>query len=259
MDGIGIAGLIASLVGLVPLCAGWLIWVERFRKGRRVLGFTPQTPVDVIVATSAVGKSRTGQPVLRPMTGIGSVQGVASCARAISKFYPKNEIVVHFSGYLRNRLSRDTVIFGGPKKNQLTDSLLNFLVERYHVRKLLYDDDACNLVIVDRKEKSLEVLDFDPRMKGGVPQIDYGLCVACTRSDTAGQLSRWILISGFTTYGTAAAAEYFFSDLPKVRRSALRSLGGGQLGHDFVVIVKIEFSGTQHTTVEPVYLTSLSS
>jgi hypothetical protein len=249
---------ILSVVGTLPIIVAAWLWFQRWQRGRHLLGFRRRAPIDLVLTTSTVAAAIHGVPVHRPLTGYGQVRAVASCAKALASHYPRKDVHIHLSGFIRNRLDRDLVILGGPAKNEAARDLLDDLPRRYTFNAFAFDDEADTLQFDDGRGSQFTQLHFAPQIMDGYPVSDYGLIVAMKRG--ANSSHRTILCAGFTTYGTAAAAEYLFNDLVALSRWQLRKKLQLRIlapGDDFLVVVKARFSRGECIEVVPIVQTRL--
>lgn len=262
-----VVGLVLSVIGAVgvlPVMAGLIFWSQGFRRAHRVLGFRRSLPIDIVLTTSAVEAAGHGAPVKRPLTGYGQVRGVANCARALAANYPHKEILIHLSGFVRNRLDRDLISLGGPAKNEITRTILKEIPERYHLRRLEFDDISDSVRITTPSGQQIDIRNFDPQLQDGVPQVDIFIITATTRYKPDNTTTRCILCAGFTSYGTGAAAEYMFIDLPRLRpKHLVKLLQSGvrraRATHDFIIVARARFSRGECTDIEPLFESVLTS
>jgi hypothetical protein len=264
MATLGLVLSIAGAIGVLPIVAGAIYWSQGYHRARRVLDFRRSVPIDIVLTTSAVGLSEHGAPVSRPLTGYGQVRGVANCARALAAHYPHKDIVIHLSGFIKNRLDRDLVCLGGPAKNEVSKNVLADLPQRYGLKELIFDDIGKNIKIVDMDQREIEERCFDPKLRDGMPSVDICLIVAFTRIKADGRTTRCMLCAGFTSYGTAAAAEYMFLDLPRLRLKRLNELLGRAYRPikpvgDFIIVTRAQFSRGECTEIAPIYETVLKA
>jgi hypothetical protein len=85
-----------------------------------------------------------------------------------------------------------------------------------------------------------------------------------TRKKPDATTIRTILCAGFTSYGTAAASEYMFLDLPKLRLRRLNNLLQSgyrpvKPGFDFILVTQARFSRGECTDITPIYETVLTA
>ncbi|WP_214103964.1 hypothetical protein [Acrocarpospora catenulata] len=254
--------LALSILGTLPVLAAIWYWVQRFQRGRRILRFSRTAPIDLVLTTSSVKRATHGVPASRPLTGYGQVRAVASCVRALTSLYPGKDVTIHLSGFIRNRLDRDLVILGGPAKNEAAVAFLEDFLRAHDLRKLSFDDVADTLEIADYHGREFSIKDFDPHIAGGYPATDYGLIILTDHSGGNDRPHRSILCAGFTTYGTAASAEYLFEDLVRLSpRKLARRTGIRARRHStaFVVVVSARFSRGECTEVRPVFALAVNA
>lgn len=255
---------VIGAVGVLPVLGGLVFWTQGFRRAHRVLGFRRSLPIDIVLTTSAVEAAGHGAPAKRPLTGYGQVRGVANCARALAAHYPRKEIVIHLSGFVRNRLDRDLISLGGPAKNEVTRMILKGISEHYYLRRLEFDDISDSIRIATQSGQQVDIRNFDPQLQDGVPQEDIFIITATTRYKPGNTTTRCILCAGFTSYGTGAAAEYMFIDLPKLSpkhlvellQSRARRAGATR---DFIIVARARFSRGECTDIEPLFESVLTA
>ncbi|MFK4241797.1 hypothetical protein ACI2KV_02865 [Micromonospora chokoriensis] len=164
------------------------------------------------------------------------------------------------SGFIRNRLDRDLIVLGGPAKNEAARAFLENFRTDYSLTRFNFDDVTDTIEIEPEGGAPFSVKDFAPSMANGYPLRDFGLIVVAARGGQAGKTYRSVLCAGFTTYGTAAAAEFLFGDLVKLSRSSLRNRLGVDLnrrGTSFVAVVSARFSRGECTELRTVYVSAV--
>ncbi len=187
----------------------------RLLRARSLLRLTPTEPLDVVVTTSMTTVSSIGAAVVRPLTGVGGVLGTAHVARMLGKYYRRKALRVHLSERIVNRLDSDVVLLGGPAKNRFARRLLEVLVPE----GVEFDDNRLRAQ-VGETTIAFETLPIDE----GMPNRDVGFVVV-TRSPFADHPRVAVLCCGFTSYGTAAAAEWLFGDVHRMSRRKRAQLG----------------------------------
>lgn len=86
-------GLI-SLIGIIPVVNVWGEWLSTLLPARLLIGFKPDTAVNVILTTSSIEASRLGAKVVRATTGIGQVHGVSLLSRFLGAAYKKKKTYI---------------------------------------------------------------------------------------------------------------------------------------------------------------------
>jgi hypothetical protein len=249
-----------SVLGALPLVAAVWYRLQRFQRGRYVLQFSRNSPIDLVLTTSQVAPAEHGVPAHRPLTGYGQIRAVASCAKALAALYPRKEVHIHLSGFIRNRLDRDLVVLGGPAKNVQARAIIDDLLRQHDLTKFTFDDVADKLEIVGPGTMKHEIPSFSPEITDGYPETDYGLIIATYHIGSGGRRCRSILCAGFTTYGTAAAADYLFTDMVKLapwrfaRQTKVSAVGRSRA---FIILVSARFSRGECIEVHPVFSTRL--
>jgi choline dehydrogenase-like flavoprotein len=158
---------VISVIGALPVIAAVWYWLQRFQRGRHVLQFTSAGPIDLVLTTSVVNAAIHGVPASRPLTGYGQVRAVASCAGVLASLYPRKDVLIHLSGFIRNRLDRDVVILGGPAKNEAARAMLEDLAVQHDVGGFLFDDIGDKLKIELRRREPFSIDSFAPLDTGG--------------------------------------------------------------------------------------------
>jgi hypothetical protein len=204
MDVATVLGLI-GLVGIVPVVSAWTARLLEWRRVARILGLGRTTPVDLIVSTSGdakhpIGTSRSYK------TNVGEVQAMVSVARALGAHYAHKAPRIHMSVDIRNRLDSDLVVLGGPLLNDVAADFISAFSARYPTSQISHDAATQSMAIGDFKYNG-----FDLMREDGIPKQD--LVLVLMGWDLLAKDTRDILCAGFTTYGTAAAAELLFNDL----------------------------------------------
>jgi hypothetical protein len=237
-------GLVLSAIGLIPILGIIWFWMFRFQGARRFLQFGAHEAVDVVLTTSAIAVPAQGAPVTRPLTGIGQVDSIGFFARALGAHYRKKPLRIQMSSYVRARLDADLVVIGGPAKNRVAKEFLEAIDSTFPELRLQFDDIGCNLTF---SEKEI-VRDFNP-LEGvdgkGFPVFDIGLIIGW-RNPYTHNWKRAFMCAGFTTFGTAAASEYLFSEI-LARHTGLNAAIGGvgkqkRYPRCFIEIISVRFS-----------------
>jgi hypothetical protein len=213
-----------------------------------------------VLTTSVVNEAIHGVPASRPLTGYGQVRAVASCAGVLASLYPRKDVLIHLSGFIRNRLDRDLVILGGPAKNEAARAMLEDLAVQHDLACFLFDDIGDKLKIELPRREPFSVESFAPEISKGYPTTDYGLIVATFHRGQRSKRYRRILCAGFTTYGTYVAAEYLFGDLVKVPgRRLAKSMGASRIRRSFcfVAVVSARFSQGECMEIKPIFMAEL--
>jgi hypothetical protein len=209
-----LAGLVLGVIGIVPVMLAGSSSLLSLRRARRMLRFSRQAPLDVILTTSDYTQHPSGVSTSF-RTNVGEVQGLGSVARALGQHYQGKPMRVHVSADIRNRLDSDVVVLGGPLLNDTARDFMDAFNDKYRAN-LIHDAAARRLVIGAFSRE-----DYDLKRRDGVPAADLAL-VLLARNLFTESGSRDVLCAGFTTYGTAAGAELFFNDLlsPRSRKVA---------------------------------------
>jgi hypothetical protein len=170
----------------------------------RILGFGADE-LDVVLPASD-GRPDPVVGFTRPTIGIGSVRALGVLARAIGRYYRRLPLNVHFASRVDARLGGDVVAIGGPRANRVSAEILASqpVIE---VANLSFDDVHRSL-----RMDGFNVAGYDTDQKDGVPRRDLGILLICA-SPFSVRRRRAVLCCGFTSYGTAGAAQWFFSDV----------------------------------------------
>jgi hypothetical protein len=234
-----------GLVGLVPVVGSWAAAATRWTRVSRVLGLGRTTPLDVVVTTSdsAMHPSGTSHSF---RTNVGEVRAMASIAGALGAHYRRKQLRVHMSADISHRLNSDVVVLGGPLLNDTAADFMAAFARRYPESGLLHDAGGQRLTVGD-----FHTGQFDLERHEGVPGRD--LVLVLLGRDLFAQGTRDILCCGFTTYGTAAAAELLFTDLlSKQCRALSRGLRGAD-GAAVVGTVRVVGKQLAHLQTEHVF------
>jgi hypothetical protein len=246
--------LVFGIIGILPFLGTLSYTITRWRRGRRILRFASTGTVDVVLTTSEEGPPKQGIAARRPLTGYGQVRAVASCTRAMTRLYNRKRLSLHLSGFARHRFDKDLIVLGGPVKNFEARRRLEGLVKDYDLQIFVFDDNEARcLQIINHDGTSFDEKYFSPEMVEGYPVSDFGIVVLSHHKGKDGKEFRWVLCAGFTTYGTAAAAEFLFADLVRMsRRRARKLLRVGPLTRvrDVLIVVKGSFEKGECTQVE---------
>lgn len=254
-----IVGIALSVIGCIPIVATISVGLTVRRRGKALIGFDRRCPVDVVLTLSAETPPRSGRRIVRPLTGIGQVIGAAEVSRCLGRFYLKKTIRVHLSGHITNRLDGDEVILGGPAKNEEASRVITHMSDYCSIAEFRYRDEFPNSIYI--RTNSGQIFsreEFDTEISNGFAKRDLCLIIAATRNNETGHRRRIILCSGFTSYGTSAAAQYFFGQLATMPRRRLhRILSPPMRFNDWgMLVIEAEFSGPNITHISPVFACS---
>jgi len=205
MDIATILGIV-GLVGIVPVVSAWAASLLAWRHVARILGFGRTTPLDVVVTTSGFAQHPSGTS-RSYRTNVAEVQAMGSLARTLGAHYSHKALRVHMSVDIRNRLDNDVVVLGGPLLNDTAADFIAAFQLRFPTSRIMHDAPAGSLAVSDFKREG-----FDLKREDGIPGADLFL-ILLARDLFVEDKTRNILCAGFTTYGTAAAAELLFHDL----------------------------------------------
>jgi hypothetical protein len=226
-----VAGLVLGVIGVLPVLVAGAGSMLALRRAARLLGFGRKTPLDVVLSTSGFALHPAGTSASF-RTNAGEVQGLGSVARALGRYYQGKHLRVHMSADVRNLLDGDVVVLGGPVMNDTAREFMDTFARTYGAH-LDYDAAAQRLEIGDYSQAG-----YDLGRKRGVPAQDLVL-ILLARDLFTGRPSRDVLCAGFTTYGTAAAAELLFSDLTSARSTTTARRVHGRGGAALVAEVHL--------------------
>lgn len=205
MDIATILGVI-GLVGIVPVVSAWAASLLSWTHVARILGFRLTTPLDVVVTTSGFTQNPSGTS-RSYQTNVGEIQAMGSLARTLGAHYRRKVPRVHMSIDIRNRLDSDVVVLGGPLLNDTAADFITAFRLCYPKSGIIHDAATQSMAIGGFKREG-----FDLKRENGIPGQDLFL-ILLARDLFIENRTRNILCAGFTTYGTAAAAELLFHDL----------------------------------------------
>lgn len=189
---------------LVPLAAvGMKKSAARYAR-HRLLGLAAHR-LDVMLTSSGM-RNDPDVGFARPTTGRGSVQAFGTAVRAIGRYYRALPITVHFASRVYNTLDGDLLCIGGPRANEVTAEVLDSAVLR-RISAMRFDDVHYCARIGD-----LMVDRYDLDAVNGVPRRDMGILLMCANPLTT-KPRRAVVCCGFTSYGTAGVAKWFFDDV----------------------------------------------
>lgn len=200
-----LAGLMLGAIGIVPVMVAGSVSLLSLRRANRILRFSQKTPLDVILTTSDYGQHPSGTSTSF-RTNVGEIEGLGSVARALGRHYQGKSMRVHVSADIKNVLDSDVVVLGGPLLNDVARDFVDAFNKKYSA-KLIHDAPAQRLVVGDYACEG-----YDLKRRDGVPGQDLALVLLACNLFTK-SASRDVLCAGFTTYGTAAAAELLFNNL----------------------------------------------
>jgi hypothetical protein len=239
-DLLALVGGPKAIVGLLlPLAAIAARRLAAVSARYRILGFSAGR-LDVVLTASA---SRTDPDVgfARPTTGKGSVQAFGTVVRAVGRYYRKLPITVHFASRLENRLDADLICVGGPRANKVTAAVLKAQAAGI-LPDLRFDDVGYCLRVGD-----LTIDGYPLRAANGVPTKDIGMLLMCA-SPFSVRRRHAVVCCGFTSYGTAGTAEWFFGEVlaDSWRHPLAKEYGiprrGLRFGRSYVAILEFEIA-----------------
>jgi hypothetical protein len=194
-----------AIIGLLlPLLAIAVRKLAALAARYRILGFSARR-LDVVL-TASEPRDDPDVGFARPTTGKGSVQAFGTVVRAVGRYYRKLPITVHFASRLENRLDADLICIGGPRANKVSAAVLKAQAEN-GLPDLLFDDAGYCLRVGD-----LTIDGYPLRAANGVPTKDVGLLLMCP-SPFSVQRRHAVVCCGFTSYGTAGTADWFFGEV----------------------------------------------
>jgi hypothetical protein len=249
-----VLGVIGA-VGAAPVVFSGVRTARRRSLAHGILLLSRTKELDVVVTTSEISRSMVGadpaQRPVRPLTASGELQGISAIANRLGRSYPSKTLTVHQSALLKQALTGDVVLLGGPVHNNCAKEFLNAVVKAHPTAGLVFDAHIRRIglggVVLD---------DIALELQDDVPVEDYALIIL-TNSPFTRTGRRGILCAGFTTYGTGAAAEYVFTRLlePHSRRNARRE--AKTLPRSVAIILKASFSNRTPYSFEEVARTYL--
>lgn len=111
---------------------------------------------------------------------------------------------------VRNTLDEDLLIIGGPAKNAIAGQYFSMLPASAHGDRTEFDDVHGIIAIPSRNGPGFAIdVSMNLDDMHFTPTEDWGL-VAISRNPFSSNSRRAVFMSGFTSYGTAAVAEYLF-------------------------------------------------
>lgn len=205
-------GLVLGIVSIFPIVGGgYHILVARLA-ARRLLRLRRRGSVDIVVTTSDQTRSAYGAAsAQRALAPEGEVQAVGGVASTLGRWYPRLRLNIQVSNRLARELARDLVVLGGPAGNHISRQLLEELSSTM-TAPLSIDAGNCALQV-----GSYVASAYDLCKEHDIPNRDLGVVVV-GMNPLASNHRRLIICAGFTTYGTGAAADFFFSSMTNRRR-----------------------------------------
>ena len=214
--------MILSILGIIG--AGGIVsayfWARELILSRRSLRFTGSEPLDIVVATSDVGKGGPeGDAYTRSVVSASNIEASVIVATASGALRQKKLVRVWLSENIRVGLEADLVIIGGQFKNQVAARYLVFFNQMYpdHQITRKTNEHSCHISVGEWS------YDFDLTNEGRSenPTSDVVLVIADNNPFTL-RKRRAILCAGFTSHGSVAGVRFAFED----RRSARRNPEG---------------------------------
>lgn len=226
---LGAFGALSSLVLLDE-------FVVRRMGARRLIGLDPRPCVDIVCTTSLDTTSKWGSSsAKRALTPEGELFGVMATANALGRWYPRSEMTIQNSERRSRTYDRDLILIGGPDGNGCTAEVFRW-------------DELSSLIRIDATTSTLVLPGFSVNgykhdFVSGRPTRDLGLIVITRNRWSPEGEARLLVFAGLTTYGTGAAAEFFFGHIGKRRRAFPSALRKALRSDPFVyIVVEASFS-----------------
>lgn len=255
---LGIFTIAGGVSVLVTALAQWSRYAMGLIGGRPVLRLQRGRTIDLVVTTSAFDESPLGAAIRRPSTGHGQVITIMHATRKIARLYGKRSPVsFHFSRALgRHRMDRDLILVGGPAKNELSGKFLRELSLRPGVPELTFDDIEGRIGfgegVITKNLTGVQGNDIDE---------DFALIVGVVSPFDPHGRARALFVSGFTSFGTAAAGEFLFDHLTNFRwrlRRVPRSRARVLWPREFAMIVRFSDPAGKAVTSDVLAVADLS-
>lgn len=255
---LGLFTIVGGVSVLATALAQWGRYAVGLIGGRPVLRLHRGRTVDLVVTTSAFDESVLGAAIRRPSTGLGQIITIMHATRKIARLYGnQSALSFHFSRALgRHRMDRDLILVGGPAKNELSQKFLRELSLRSGVPALTFDD------VEGRIGFGEHVIAKDlTGVHGDDIDEDFALIIGVGSPFDPSGKARALFISGFTSFGTAAAGEFLFEHLTDFRwrlRRVPRSRARALWPKEFAVIVRFSDPAGKAVTFEILAVADLS-
>jgi hypothetical protein len=214
---LSLAASVVSLIG-IPVIARQLEEIGREQsRARRFIPIKPKGDVHVIVTTSASADNPRGKS--RGLAGKGALRGIERAAYFFTKHFPERRLVIKLSQDVEHAPSGDIIMIGGPAKNIWAQRFIDRIPSRYREFgpfRTDRDDRFVELYGVRYPDGAVPVDGLVPdamfiNEETNEPIYDYAVIISCGNPFTS--VGRCLLIYGFSSEGTARAAEWFFDEI----------------------------------------------
>lgn len=197
---------------------------QRWTKAQRLLRFRYREPIDIVVNTAIAAGSRPVHVVDNEVL-FGNVQSASLFSSTIGAARRQKRIQLHLSEHLTSRLQHDLILVGGITRSEVGRKYLRLLDEHIGAGVAVFeeDDETRNRIVLGDFEV---VYDWTKAHAAGQVDVDYALVVVWI-NPFIDVPRRSIFCTGFTSFGTAVAAEYLMTTF--IQTAKVRPLRGYQL------------------------------
>ncbi len=240
---------ILGIIGATGIASSY-VWARQLLLSRRFMRFSGSEPLDIVVATSDVGKGGPDKDeYLRPTVSASNVEAAVLVATASGALRQRKDLRVWLSETSRVSLDGDLVIIGGQLKNRVAGDYLSkfnelhgdLAIERHH------DKHRCSLS-VGQWTRSIE-LENEPGTENPVRDL---VLVVFSRNWLTIKRRRGVLCAGFTSHGSISGVRFAFEGQWKWRGAR----GGHPLHYlgrkwpSFIAVLAVDIKNGIPTTSE---------
>jgi hypothetical protein len=186
---------------------------------RRYFRLNSKAPTSVVLVTSGYEDGGIAGAIhKRHVVSLATLQASAMFAEMLGTFHYGQGLKLTISEGLRSAPRGDLALLGGPVKNKLAAHFLsafNAANPELRIDREIKDDKR--ILRIGAWSET-----FTPQLQAdGTPANDLALLIVW-KNPFAREQRRAVLCAGFTSWGTAAAAEYYCTDFFRFRYKQLR-------------------------------------
>ncbi len=287
-----ILGLVLGVLGLFGFTTliSFATWTQFMTRAHRYLRLARRQPLEIVLVTSSLEEGGVeGARYKRPTSSFHTLRAATQFAEQLGALRKRKPLRVSISERLTAAPDGDLVLLGDPSKNVLGKHFLAYFnavnaehgleIDRTSTRvpstprveyrsrvwrhlggrttRLSTPATVRSIFRLRVGEKLVAEYELSPQGDSGSPSSDIGLIVAWL-SPFSLEKRRAVLCAGWTSHGTAAAADYYLNQLPSVRYQQLRREGRlprlySKRWPCFICVVEVALIGEQVVSVNEVF------
>lgn len=206
---------VIGVIGLGTIISG-AAYFRTLTRAQAFLRLGYRAPADIVLTTSSMLDRGPDAGYRRVLTSVGNLRAASDFSREIGAIRARNEIRIRLSTEIDNTLDSDLIVIGGPQRNIVAQHFLAHLVAQYPELGLVFEDRTPDRCRVALGTFAAEYEQVDQCAFPGIPETDVALLVLWINPFATAR-RRGVLCAGFTSHGTAAAAQYLLGDFMTYR------------------------------------------